>query len=145
MDEKISANGKTTMSFNNNNPYDSHYEQAKHVARDLNDDEFDSLNLDSLELDSIDFDANSHLTNPHFTDSRFYLKLFGSPRFYYFNQHVKLGTRKAMALLCYLAIRQTPVQRHELDALLWPEKNEKRARRSLRDEISRINKTRRCT
>ncbi len=73
--------------------------------------------------------------------SRFYLKLFASPRLYYIGTQVKLGTRKAMALLSYLAIRRTSVQRHELDALLWPEKDEKRARRSLRDEISRINRT----
>ncbi len=130
--------------------------------------ELDSLELNGLDLDSATgevvptdsnlADANLILTKHqnkedlanhlqrtsstrNYGDSRFYLKLFGSPRLYYLNNHVKLGTRKAMALLCYLAIRQAPVQRHELDALLWPEKDEKRARRSLRDEISRINRT----
>lgn len=129
--------------------------------------DLDNLDLDGLDLDDLAGDGINSLSveqnsqglnisekNPDLEqtststteignelNSKFYLKLFGSPRLYYMNQHVKLGTRKAMALLCYLALRQTPVQRHELDTLLWPEKDEKRARRSLRDEISRINRT----
>jgi len=109
------------------------------------------FDLDALELDGLESDylpdsrhtSSRTTSSPKVTDykdSRFYLKLFGSPRLFYLGDHVKLGTRKAMALLSYLALRRSPVQRHELDALLWPEKDEKRARRSLRDEISRINR-----
>ncbi|MEZ4608411.1 MAG: hypothetical protein R2865_16885, partial [Deinococcales bacterium] len=71
----------------------------------------------------------------------FYLKLLGTPRIYLQGMVTKLGTRKALALMSYLAIEQDSVQRHQLDGLLWPDKDEKRARRSLRDEISRINRT----
>ena len=113
----------------------------------LNNSEFDlHFDLDVLELEDLESD---YLPNGSYQASstdepithRFYLKLFGSPRLSYRGDSVKLGTRKAMALLSYLALRRTPVQRHELDTLLWPEKDEKRARRSLRDEISRINRT----
>jgi len=121
----------------NNNPADNNPDNigAKQNNQSLND-------LTILEQNSnLEQTSISDIAVGNELNSKFYLKLFGSPRLYYMNQHVKLGTRKAMALLCYLALRQTPVQRHELDTLLWPEKDEKRARRSLRDEISRINRT----
>lgn len=70
-----------------------------------------------------------------------HLKLFGSPSLTVMSTTLRLGTRKAMALLAYLAIHRNAVQRNELDALLWPEQDDKRARRSLRDEISRVNRT----
>jgi predicted ATPase/DNA-binding SARP family transcriptional activator/Tfp pilus assembly protein PilF len=50
----------------------------------------------------------------------------------------RLGTRKALALLAYLAVQRRPVSRSELDVLLWPGQDAKRARRSLRDELSRL-------
>ena len=75
------------------------------------------------------------------TSSTLQLRLFGSPALESVCESLKLGTRKAMALLAYLALCRDAVQRHELDALLWPEQDDKRARRSLRDEISRINRT----
>ncbi len=78
------------------------------------------------------------------TSNTLYLKLFGSPSLGRVHTPLKLGTRKAIALLAYLALCRNPVQRHELDALLWPEQDDKRARRSLRDEISRINRTVEC-
>lgn len=69
------------------------------------------------------------------------LHLLGSPKLEQLNVPVKLGTRKSLALLAYLALRNKAVRRNELDALLWPEQDAQRARRSLRDELSRINKT----
>ncbi len=68
------------------------------------------------------------------------LAFFGVPACFYQNQERQLGTRKAVALIAYLAIRKTAVARAELDVLLWPEHDSARARRSLRDELSRINK-----
>ncbi|UCH24886.1 MAG: AAA family ATPase [Trueperaceae bacterium] len=52
---------------------------------------------------------------------------------------VNLRTRKSLALLAYLAVKNREVRRSELDALLWPEQAQHNARRSLRDELSRIN------
>jgi len=88
------------------------------------------FDLDALQLDGLESDylpdtnqttlASTSSTTTESSSTRFHLKLFGSPRLYYLNNHIKLGTRKSMALLSYLAIRRAPVQRHELDALLWP-------------------------
>ena len=71
--------------------------------------------------------------NPH-------LLLFGPPRLELGDAPLKLGTRKALALLAYLAVRRAPLSRSELDALLWPDQDDKRARRSLRDELSRLKR-----
>jgi predicted ATPase/DNA-binding SARP family transcriptional activator/Tfp pilus assembly protein PilF len=54
------------------------------------------------------------------------------------DQIYPLGTRKALALLVYVALQRKAVSRNELDVLLWPEQDAKRARRSLRDELSRL-------
>jgi predicted ATPase/DNA-binding SARP family transcriptional activator len=68
-----------------------------------------------------------------------FLKLLGAPQLKNLDVRVHLGTNKALAILAYLAIKKHPVRRSELDALLWPEHDDNRARRSLRDELSRIN------
>lgn len=66
--------------------------------------------------------------------------IFGSPELKQEGKAIQLGTRKSLALLSYLAVKQQPLARSELDALLWPEQDDQRARRSLRDELSRLGK-----
>ncbi|MCA9839574.1 MAG: tetratricopeptide repeat protein, partial [Trueperaceae bacterium] len=66
--------------------------------------------------------------------------LLGVPTVRRQNQAIHLGTRKALALLAYLALKKGAVARAELDILLWPDHDSTRARRSLRDELSRISK-----
>ena len=75
------------------------------------------------------------------TGAALQLQLLGPPKLYRAGLGVNLGTRKAMALVAYLAYERTPASRHELDALLWPELDDARARRNLRGEISRVNRT----
>ncbi|HEU4743002.1 MAG TPA: tetratricopeptide repeat protein [Meiothermus sp.] len=71
--------------------------------------------------------------------SRFRLQLFGPPALVgERGVPLKLGTRKALALLAYLAVEQKAVPRGELAALLWPENPEEQARASLRQELSRL-------
>lgn len=71
--------------------------------------------------------------------SKFRLQLFGPPALVAEGRGpLKLGTRKALALLAYLAFEQRPVPRSELAALLWPETPEEQSRASLRQELSRL-------
>src|SRR5215470_18637805 len=54
---------------------------------------------------------------------------------------VPLTTRKAQALLAYLALHQgEPQARAKLAALLWGERNEAQARDSLRQALSLVRK-----
>lgn len=69
-----------------------------------------------------------------------HFSVFGSPELQQAGKTIHLGTRKSLALLSYLALKQQPLARSELDALLWPEHDDQRARRSLRDELSRLGK-----
>ncbi len=61
---------------------------------------------------------------------------FGTAMFEWQRKVLKLPTRKAMALLCYVAVQQRPVQRKELIELLW----ELGENISLRRELHRIKK-----
>ncbi len=60
--------------------------------------------------------------------------LFGMPVFEWQGEAIKPPTRKAMALLCYLAVQQRVVQRKELTELLW----EQDKSRNLRQELHRL-------
>lgn len=71
---------------------------------------------------------------------RFRLKLFGHAGVMVEGRPVNLGSNKAMAILAYLALRKTPVLRSTLAALLWPESDWYRARRSLREELSLLRR-----
>jgi predicted ATPase/DNA-binding SARP family transcriptional activator len=51
---------------------------------------------------------------------------------------LRLGTRKALAALAYLALQPSGATRSELCAVLWPDSDETQARRSLRVEMTRI-------
>ncbi len=59
---------------------------------------------------------------------------FGKSMFEWQGEILKPPTRKAMALLCYVAVQQRPVQREELTELLW----ELGENRSLRRELNRL-------
>lgn len=60
------------------------------------------------------------------------LCLFGAPRLERNNQRVEIDTRKAQALLAYLALNSGEHSREALATLFWPEQNEAHARSSLR-------------
>jgi predicted ATPase/DNA-binding SARP family transcriptional activator len=56
-------------------------------------------------------------------------------------QHVQLATKKAKALLAYLAVqRGQPQQRAKLAALFWEESSEEQARESLRQTLTLLRK-----
>lgn len=69
---------------------------------------------------------------------RYRLKFLGSSRVIVDGEPVRLGSNKALALLAYLARQNAPVSRDMLDSMFWPESDRKRARRSLREELSRL-------
>ena len=56
------------------------------------------------------------------------LHFLGAPRIERDGEHVHVDTRKAYALLAYLALSDVPQSRDTLAALLWPEANSARAR-----------------
>src|SRR5437773_3475540 len=63
--------------------------------------------------------------------------LLGSPRVELDGSPIKVDTRKATALLAYLAVVGQPRSRESLAALLWPESDE--ARSALRRTLSTLN------
>ena len=68
------------------------------------------------------------------------LYLLGSPRIERDGIPVDVDTRKAIALLAYLAISGTPHQRDSLAGLLWPDYDQTSARAALRRTLSALNK-----
>ena len=68
------------------------------------------------------------------------LKLLGAPAFVLSGSPVELGSNKALAMLAYLALSREPVARSELDVMFWPDSETLKARRSLREELSRLRK-----
>lgn len=71
--------------------------------------------------------------------SQLRLKLFGAPAIIVNGRPINMGSNKALALLAYLALHRAPRLRSELDAMFWPEAEPVRARRSLREELSRLS------
>ncbi|WP_189006993.1 tetratricopeptide repeat protein [Deinococcus roseus] len=69
------------------------------------------------------------------------LRLLGHTLLEQQGQPVRLGTRKALAILVILALSPERVGRLELAELLWPEQPEEKARGSLRQELSRLSQT----
>jgi predicted ATPase/DNA-binding SARP family transcriptional activator len=69
-----------------------------------------------------------------------HLFLFGFPRMERAGQPVQVDTRKAIALLAYLAVTKEAVSRDSLAALLWPDYNQVSARAALRRTLSVLNK-----
>jgi DNA-binding SARP family transcriptional activator/ATP/maltotriose-dependent transcriptional regulator MalT len=68
------------------------------------------------------------------------LFLFGTPHITYHDQPIKLARRKALALLCYVAIHPQPLGRDSLATLLWSELDQERSRGELRVSLWGINK-----
>ena len=64
------------------------------------------------------------------------LRLFGAPEVWLDDKALRFDTRKAVALLSYLAVTARPHRRDSLAALLWPESDQARARASLRRTLS---------
>lgn len=72
--------------------------------------------------------------------SRLTLYALGTPRIEITGDSVLLDTRKAVALLIYLAVTQQRHSRDALAALLWPDYDEAHARATLRRTLSSLNK-----
>ena len=70
------------------------------------------------------------------------LKLFllGTPRVELDGASVEVDTRKAIALIAYLAVTGQPHSRDALAALLWPDYDQTHARATLRRTLSALNK-----
>lgn len=68
------------------------------------------------------------------------LRLFGTPRIECDGSPVVVDTRKAIALLAYLALTRQQQSRDTLAALLWPEYDQSHARATLRRTLSTLNK-----
>src|ERR687893_582303 len=68
------------------------------------------------------------------------LRLLGPPEARLCARGLRFGTRKALALLCYLATEGGKHPRRKLAELLWPRSNERHARTDLRSTLSRLRK-----
>src|SRR5258708_27111329 len=62
--------------------------------------------------------------------------LLGAPQASVGRTAVETDTRKATALLAYLAVSEQPQRRATLAALLWPDTDEQKARGALRRTLS---------
>ncbi len=70
--------------------------------------------------------------------SRLEIITLGAPRIELGGRPVSFDTRKATALLIYLAVTDRPHRRETIAALLWPERDEEHARGALRRTLSVI-------
>jgi DNA-binding SARP family transcriptional activator/Tfp pilus assembly protein PilF len=68
--------------------------------------------------------------------------LLGSPRVEHDGGELEVDTRKAIALLAYLAVTRRRQARDSLAGLLWPEYNQTRARAALRRTLSSLGAAR---
>jgi len=64
------------------------------------------------------------------------IRLLGAPSIEVGRTRIETDTRKATALLAYLAVSEQPQRRATLAALLWPENDEQKARGALRRTLS---------
>jgi DNA-binding SARP family transcriptional activator len=67
------------------------------------------------------------------------IQLFGAPQVAIDGRPLITDTRKATALLAYLAVTRQPQTRDALATLLWPELDQSRARAALRRTLSALN------
>src|SRR5688500_8826734 len=68
------------------------------------------------------------------------ISVLGAPRVARGDEVVTFDTRKAIALVAYLAVTGRPQRRETLAALLWPEADDSRARSALRRTLSVLRK-----
>jgi DNA-binding SARP family transcriptional activator/tetratricopeptide (TPR) repeat protein len=66
------------------------------------------------------------------------ISLLGAPRVEHDGRQIEVDTRKATALLAYLAVTRRRHARHALAGLLWPEYNQTKARAALRRTLSSL-------
>jgi DNA-binding SARP family transcriptional activator len=69
------------------------------------------------------------------------IRLLGPPEASIEGRPLRFGTKKAVALLCYLAAEGRRHPRRELAELLWPESDERHARTDLRSALAKLRKT----
>jgi DNA-binding SARP family transcriptional activator len=70
------------------------------------------------------------------------IRLLGAPEVSIEEGHpLRFGTKKSLALLCYLAVEGGRRPRRELAELLWPESEERHARTDLRSALAKLRKT----
>ena len=74
-------------------------------------------------------------------EKRLGLRLLGPPEVNLEGLPVRFGTKKELALLCYLAAEGGRHPRSELAELLWPESEERHARADLRAVLHKLRKT----
>lgn len=72
--------------------------------------------------------------------SKIALYLLGQPRLEVDGALVAVNTRKAIALIAYLAVTGQNHSREALDALLWPDSTPRKARAALRTTLSILKK-----
>ncbi|HLW00345.1 MAG TPA: AAA family ATPase [Ktedonobacterales bacterium] len=72
--------------------------------------------------------------------SRLELLLLGPPRIEREGRPITVDTRKAIALIAYLAVTRQEQSRDRLAALLWPDYDQTHARAALRRTLSTLNK-----
>ncbi|MFL5663576.1 MAG: SARP family transcriptional regulator, partial [Ktedonobacteraceae bacterium] len=72
--------------------------------------------------------------------TRLALFLLGPPRIEREGLSITVDTRKAIALIAYLAITRQRHSRDALATLLWPEYDQTNARGALRRTLSTLNK-----
>src|SRR3712207_1252769 len=68
--------------------------------------------------------------------------LLGAPRIEHGGEPIEVDTRKAIALVAYLAVTRRRHARDALAGLLWPEYNQTRARAALRRTLSSLGRAR---
>src|SRR3954468_15483296 len=69
------------------------------------------------------------------------IRLLGAPEVSFGEQPpLRFGTKKRLALLCYLAAEGGRHPRRELAELLWPQSEERRARTDLRSALANLRK-----
>ena len=68
------------------------------------------------------------------------IRLLGTPEASLWGLRFRFGTKKALALLCYLAAEGKKHPRARLAELLWPRSDRRSARTDLRSTLSRLRK-----
>jgi DNA-binding SARP family transcriptional activator len=68
------------------------------------------------------------------------IRLLGPPEATLWGRGLRFGTKKALALLCYLAAEGKKYPRGQLAELLWPRSDRRSARTDLRSTLSRLRK-----